>query len=278
MTVAPFRAAGGAPKTGGVIPRDANGGAPTLTVLVEPDAAEARLLEFLLEEAGHPVQLAGGAAEAVRLALDGGADALILEAELGASDGYSLCQELRGRGFKAPVLFLSQRGERADKLKAFDSGADDFLVKPYDPQELLARLESAARRFRNADHDLMGRLLRVGDVELSVGELAVTVGRRRVFLSPTEARLLECLMRNSPITLSRDTLIDRAWPNDFASDTNRVDVYVARLRRKLERDSTRPEYIHTVRGMGYAFRPPAARVSELRIAGEDGLTAPGAAC
>jgi DNA-binding response OmpR family regulator len=143
-------------------------------------------------------------------------------------------------------------------MRAFESGADDFIAKPYDPKELLARVDAAGRRWFNADRQTLGNVLRVGNAELAISDMKfIADGRQPVHLTPTEMRLLECMMRNSSITITRETLIDRAWPNDFIADTNRVDVYVGRLRRKIERHPAEPEYIHTVRGVGYVFRPPA---------------------
>jgi len=228
-----------------------------MKVLVrEHDSITGKLLRFILSEAGHQVVLALSAAETLRAAIGFGTNAVVLETGP-AGDDYDLCKELRGRGYNGPLLCISQRGEIADKLRAFECGADDFIVKPFDPRELIARLESAARRFRRADQQAPGTIVRVGDAELSIGELTFRVdGRRPVLLTPTEMRLLECLMRNPSVTISRDTLIDRVWNNGFVADTNRVDVFIGRLRKKIERDMARPDYIQSVRGIGYVFRRP----------------------
>ena len=229
-----------------------------MRVLVrEHDSMTGRLLRFILSEAGHQVVLALSAAETVRAAIGFGTNAVVVETGLPAGDGYDLCKELRGQGYNGPLLCISQKGEISDKLRAFECGADDFIVKPFDPREFIARLESAARRFRRADQQALGNIVRVGDAELSIGELTFRVnGRRPVQLTPTEMRLLECLMRNPSITISRNTLIDRVWNNGFVGDTNRVDVFIGRLRKKIERDISRPEYIQSVRGIGYVFRRP----------------------
>jgi two-component system, OmpR family, response regulator RegX3 len=228
------------------------------TVVLDPDLLAAKMLRLVLSEAGYSVLLVNSPAMAIAHVGTHEVQAVLLETTLPGMSGYQLCKELRGRGYSGPLVFVSQQTDIVAKLRAFDSGADDYVVKPFDPQELIARVDSIRRRCSRADHQAMGNVLAVGDAELAVSDLTLTIrGRRPVVLTPTEMRLLECLMRNSGITISRDTLIDRAWPHDFIADTNRVDVYVARLRKKVERDPVNPDHIKTVRGVGYVFRPSA---------------------
>ncbi len=229
-------------------------------VVVDPNPMTAKLLRFVLMEAGHEVVLVRTVDEALAQVVGRETDAVLLEVDLPDMDGFVLCKELRARRYNGPLIFVTERGETADKVRAFDYGADDFIVEPFDPLELLARVQSVTRRFKQADYQALGTILKVGDAELSIGELTFRAGGRPpVLLTPTEMRMLECLMRNAQITISRDTLIDRTWGYDFVGDSNRVDVYVRRLRKKIERDPAHPEYIHTVRGIGYVFRPPDCR-------------------
>jgi two-component system response regulator RegX3 len=224
-------------------------------VVLDPDPMSARVLGFVLHEAAYDVVLATTPSAVLGEVAGHDTHAVVLEAELGGTTGHQLCRELRGRGYTGPLIFVSRATDAASRIRGLESGADDVVSKPYDSAELMARVDSIARRCRRADHQAMGNLLSIGDAELHVTNLTFTIdGRRRVYLSPTEMRVLECLVRNNGITVTRDTLIDRAWPNDFIADTNRVDVYIGRLRRKIERDPTNPEYIHTVRGIGYVFR------------------------
>jgi len=234
-------------------------------VVIDPDQTAARLVGFILGEAGHTVVQATTAAAGLHAVFERETDAVLLEAELPDLDGWELCKELRGRRYTGPLIFVSEQGSTRAKVRAFEHGADDFIVEPYDPAELVARVGAVARRCQRADYQAMGTVLKVGDVELAIGELTVRVaGREPVLLTPTEMRLLECLMRNSQITISRETLIERTWGYDFVGESNRVDVYISRLRKKLERDPAAPEYLHTVRGVGYVFRPaPRANVTEL---------------
>ena len=229
-------------------------------VVVEPAQLAGRVLEFVLADAGHEVAVVASAAAALGAVVGRETDAVLAATDLAqpGPDGYALGKELRARRYAGPLLFLGPSDLVDEKLRAFAVGADDYLVAPCDPRELLARLEAAARRFRAADRQALGTILRAGDAELSIGELTFRRdGCAPAELTPTELRLLELLMRNQGITLSRDTIIERTWGYDMVGDSNRVDVYIRRLRKKVEDDPERPEYIHTARGLGYAFRPPA---------------------
>ena len=229
-------------------------------VVVEPERIAGKVLEFVLNDAGHEVALARDAAGALDAVVGRETDAVLLPTELPrpGPDGYALCQELRARRYAGPLLFVSPRRETADKVRAFDVGADDYLVAPFDPLELIARVLAIVRRYRAHDRQGLGTVLRVGDAELSLGELTFRrEGRAPETLTPVEMRLLECLMRNQQITIGRDTLIERVWGFDYLGDSNRVDVYIRRIRTKVEDRPDRPTYLHTVRGLGYVFRAPA---------------------
>ncbi|HUZ00242.1 MAG TPA: response regulator transcription factor [Thermomicrobiaceae bacterium] len=224
-------------------------------VVVDPEPVQAKLLGFILQEAGHTVTLVPTGTQALATVPAHETAAVLLDAELPDMTGTDLCKELRARRYSGPMIFVSHRSHRNDKISAFDHGADDYVVEPYDPQELLARVDAVVRRCRHADFHPLGTVLKVGEVELSIGELTVRTDLgREITLTPTEMRILECLMRNSPITISRDTLIERTWGYDFAVEGNRVDVYIMRLRKKLEVDPARPQLLQTVRGIGYVFR------------------------
>ncbi len=235
-------------------------------VIVDSDAANGRFLSFVLTDAGHEPVLAQNAAAAFTNIIGIETDAVLLETDLPDLNGFDLCKELRGYRYNGPLMFVTHNVNTRDKIKALNYGADDYLVKPFDPLELLARLDTIARRFRQSDYQGLGTVLKVKQAELSIGELTYRVeGREPELLTPTEMRMLECLMRNAQITISRDTLIERTWGFSFEGDTNRVDQYIRRLRKKIEVDPHRPEYIHTVRGMGYVFRTPETSSPALDI-------------
>jgi DNA-binding response OmpR family regulator len=233
-------------------------------LVVDPDPLSGKLLSALLVDAGYEPELVSPG-QAIAAASEREVHLVVVEVDLHGASGFQLCTELRSRSYRGGLIFVSEQHDPATVVQAFEAGGDDFVARPFNPHELIARMHAISRRTDRADQIAMGRVVKVGETELSTGDLTLRVASRPpVLLTPTEMRLLECLMRNASITISRDTLIDRAWPNSFIADTNRVDVYVRRLRRKLEPDASHPQYLHTVRGMGYVFRPPAAsRVIEL---------------
>lgn len=230
-------------------------------VVAEPERLAGRMLEFVLADAGHEVVVVADATAALGAVVGRETGAVLTTTALPKPgiDGFALCKELRARRYTGPLLFISPRDAVDDKVHAFAMGADDYLVAPCDPRELLARVDAVARRFHVADRQGLGTLIRAGDAELSLGELTVRRdGREPAVLTPVEMRLLECLMRNQGITIGRETLIERVWGFDFLGDSNRVDVYIRRVRKKVEDDPEWPAYIHTVRGIGYVFRAPEA--------------------
>ncbi len=224
-------------------------------VIVNPELTAAKLIGFVLEEAGHSAVLTTSAYEALHEVRGRGADLVVLEIDLADQDGYALCKELRRQRYEGAIIFVTKRQDLEEKLRAFNYGADDFIVDPFDPLELVARVDSITRRYKRVDHQALGTILKAGDAELSINTLTFRItGQEPVVLTPTELRLLECLMRNSEITVSQDTLVERAWGDEFSTESNLLAVYIQRLRKKIEHEPNAPERIQTVRGIGYVFR------------------------
>jgi two-component system response regulator RegX3 len=232
------------------------GAAQRRVLVLEPDPLDASMLLGLLGESSYTAVLVSGVVDLLSCAAHSDTHAVLVEVDLHGVTAHQVCDQLRESGYRGPLIFLSRRPDPAVRVAALRRGADDFVVKPYDPHELVARLEAVARRTFSSDHLASGDVVRVGDAELAISEMRFTAdGRRPVYLTPTEMRLLECLMRNRSMTIRRERLIERAWPDDYLADNNRIDVYVARLRKKIELDPVHPQYIQTVRGSGYVFRP-----------------------
>ncbi len=234
-------------------------------VVVNSDKAMSRLIRFVLSQAGHDTVLTSSAADAENAVDEDRTDAVLLDAELADTDGCVVCRNLRNHDYSGPIIFVSGRRDIKTKLRAFENGADDYMVEPFDPQELVARIEVVARRCRRSVIETSPTVLRIGAAELVISELKFHNGDgREVLLTPTEMRLLECLMRNAETTVSREALIERTWGYDFVGDSNRVEVYVARLRKKIEHNPSEPRLLHTIRGLGYVFRVDSATTSRSR--------------
>lgn len=232
-------------------------------VIVDDDPVTAKVLRFLLEDEGYSTSMVHRGSQVVSEVTGRETGLVLLDVNLPDLDGFTLTKHLRARRYFGPIILLTGRSELADKVQGFRNGADDYVTKPYEPLELLARVESVLRRSRNADQQPLGRVLRVEDAELSLGELNYRSSVvEATVLTPTEMKLLEVLMRNSWLVISRETLIERVWGYDFIGDTNRVDVYIRRIRRKIEPDPQNPRYLHTVRGIGYVFRVDAQAAIE----------------
>jgi DNA-binding response OmpR family regulator len=226
-------------------------------VIVNHVGIMGRLMQFILTEAGHEAVLTRSANEGLRAIIGRDTDGVLLDIDLPDVSGHELCRELRSKDYSGPVIFVSERRDVQDKLRAFGDGADDYIVEPFDPQELVARLEVVARRRPQVDREPPGTILKAGDADLRISELTFeSAGRPAVQLTPTEMRLLEYLMRNIGRTIGRERLIERTWGYAYQGDSNRIDVYIARLRKKIERNPRKPEYLITIRDVGYVFRLP----------------------
>ncbi|HEX3723770.1 MAG TPA: response regulator transcription factor [Nitrolancea sp.] len=230
-------------------------------VLIGSETGALDLLDFVLRDSGHETVVVPSE-EGLHEAIDQQTDVVFIRADIQGIDGCRCCMELRARGCSDPIIFVSQKRAMREKVRAFDHGADDYIIEPYNSLELMARMNAVVRRCRMGDSQSSGDVLTVGDLELSFGAQTVTVGDEPpTLLTPTEMRILECLMRSPEMTISRETLIERTWGYDFVGEGNRLDVNILRLRRKLESDPANPRYLHTVRGAGYAIRPSSPRES-----------------
>ncbi len=228
-------------------------------LLLDPDPLIAKMLAFLLGDAGYQTTTRADPRRVAAFLTENAVDLILLDVLLPYIDGLTLCTTLRREHPDIPVIFLSARSMVADRVAGLKAGADDYLAKPFEPTELLARVQTVLRRYRRAERHCFGTLIRAGDTALDLGALQFTAPTRRsVLLTPTEMKILECLMRNANAVVSRETLIERTWGYDCEGETNRVDVYIRRLRQKIEADPGTPVYLHTVRGMGYTFRPAGA--------------------
>ena len=223
-------------------------------LVVDDDDAVREALRRALQLEGYEVELASDGAEALdRLKLDSvEPDALVLDVSMPRLDGLEVCRRLRRGGSKLPVLMLTARDEVADRVAGLDAGADDYVVKPFALEELLARLRALLRRTSGTSEEV----LRFADVELDPSTRIVTRGGDPIELTRTEFSLLELFMLNPRQVLTRSVIFERVWGYDFGFGSNSLDVYVGYLRRKTELGGG-PRLIQTVRGVGYALREAA---------------------
>ena len=226
----------------------------TMRILVVDDELAVRTsLERALRLEGYDVDLASDGVEALERLPETEPDALILDVLMPRMDGIAATTQLRARGNRTPILLLTARDAVADRVAGLDAGADDYLVKPFALEELLARLRALLRRTGASSGD--GKLA-FADLTLDAGTREVRRGDRSIELTRTEFLLLELFMLNPKQVLTRQLIFERVWGYDFGPSSNALEVYVGYLRRKLERDGE-PRLIHTVRGVGYALREPA---------------------
>jgi two-component system response regulator MprA len=220
-------------------------------LVVDDERAVRESLRRALELEGYDVQLAVDGAEAIeRLGTNNGEpDAVVLDVLMPGMDGIDVCRYLRRTGNTTPVLMLTARDAVGDRVAGLDAGADDYLVKPFALEELLARVRAMLRRASPGPEEVF----RFADVELSPSRREVTRAGEPVQLTRTEFNLLELFLRNPRQVLTRSVIFERVWGYDFGFASNSLDVYIGYLRRKTEAGG-RPRLIHTVRGVGYALR------------------------
>jgi len=218
-------------------------------LVVEDERRLAQVVRRVLEEEGHTVDLAHDGEEGLAMATDGSHDVIVLDILLPGMDGFEVCRALRRDRMDTPVLLLTALDGIDDRVRGLDAGADDYLPKPFAFQELLARLRALGRRKVQAREP----------THLEVNGLRLDLRRRRadreghaIELSPKEFSLLEFLMRNEGRVVTRTQILDHIWGYDYGTDSNLVDVYMAYLRRKVDRGNGR-KLIRTVRGVGYAL-------------------------
>jgi len=222
-------------------------------VLVAEDDKSVRdsLVRALTFE-GYEVSTAEDGAEALMAVLETQPDVILLDILMPHVDGLTACRRLRERGDRTPVLMLTARHEVSDRVAGLDAGADDYLVKPFALDELLARLRALLRRTNMSEDS--EEVLRVGDLSLDPARRQAWRADRELELTKTEFDLLELLLYNAGIVLSRDQIYERIWGFDFETSSKSLDVYISYLRRKTE-EAGETRLIHTVRGVGYTARP-----------------------
>jgi Response regulators consisting of a CheY-like receiver domain and a winged-helix DNA-binding domain len=223
-------------------------------LLVEDDAGVGALINKGLSESGHTISVAPDGNIGLDMALNNSFDVLILDIMLPGINGLELCKRLRSKGIHTPILMLTALGSTENIVNGLDSGADDYLVKPFKLAELEARLRSIIRRKQGVAQD-NANTLKVHNLELDTAGKQVSRNGKRINLTSTEYRLLEYLIKNKGRVLSRMEILENVWGIEFNISTNVVDVYINYLRKKIEMEQE-PKLLHTMVGMGYILKAP----------------------
>lgn len=221
-----------------------------MRILVVEDTKDLnRLIVKTLKKSGYSVDGCFDGEEAKLHLLGAEYDAILLDIMMPKLDGYELLRQLRENGVNTPVLFLTAKDAVADRVKGLDLGADDYLVKPFDFDELLARIRAMTRK-RTGNRS---NLFTLADLVVDTGKRTVTRGGEEITLIPKEFTILEHLIRNQGIVLSREQLENRIWNYEYSGNSNNIDVYMSRLRKKIDGDRT-VKLLHTIRGVGWVLR------------------------
>lgn len=226
-------------------------------LIVDDDDEIRELLEFDIASSGYFVDSATNGMEGLNKALNNAYDLILLDVMMPKMNGFEVCRNIRQAKLSVPVLMLTAKGTIDDKTTGFDCGADDYLVKPFDIQEVLLRIRVLLRRnnLQTEEKSLSGEVLKCGDIEILPESLECIIVNRRVKLTPTEFEILYCLMQhfNNPVTLA--TLLDEVWGYDSSEDVRMLRVHVGGLRNKIETNPKNPIYLHTVTNVGYKLTP-----------------------
>lgn len=226
------------------------------TILVVDDEEPIQeLLRFNLEKEGYLVRVAKDGQEALQHVKNDQPDLIVLDLMLPGMDGLEVCRKLRAnpKFQQIPIIMLTAKGEEFDKVLGLELGADDYMTKPFSPRELLARIKARLRR-PNLQEETNEQIIIRGELRVDVTGFRVHVRGEETELTPKEFELLRVLVAHPGKVYSRDELLERIWGYEYDGDTRTVDVHVRHLRLKVERDPSNPEYIETLRGIGYRFK------------------------
>ena len=231
-----------------------------MTLLVVDD--EARIRDLIRKYAafeGYNVEEASNGMEAIEKCRQKNYDLIIMDVMMPKMDGFTACRELRTRGVTVPVIFLSAKGDIVDKGVGFAAGGDDYMVKPFDPRELMMHIEAHLRRaaMRPSSAVPSSGTITVGCLSLDMAQHRATLAGEHVSLTPKEFKILATLAASPGTVLSREQLVEAAWGPEFVGETSSITVFIKKLRAKIEDDPTEPRIIETVWGIGYRLDPEA---------------------
>ncbi len=222
-------------------------------LVIEDEPHLASGLRDALEHHGFAVLVAADGEVGIELALTGRADLILLDVMLPKRDGIQVCRELRRRGIRTPIIMLTAKSQEGDKVEGLDTGADDYVTKPFSVKELLARVRAHLRRA--GDENGGGERVEIGAAVVDFGQYVVFKGSEQYDLTDREVAMLRLMIEHPHEVITRDRLLDDVWGLNAYPTTRTIDTFMYRLRQKLEADSQNPRHLLTVRGAGYKFIP-----------------------
>lgn len=221
-------------------------------LIVEDEAKIARFLELELKHEGYEVLIAGDGRVGLEKALKENVDLIILDIMLPGLSGIEVCRRVRQES-NVPIIMLTAKDDVTDKVAGLDMGADDYMTKPFAIEELLARIRVALNRVKNLNKESKSDILQIGELKLNLASRSAFYGEDELVLTKKEFELLECLMKNKNVALTREQLLNKVWDYEYFGDTNVVDVYIRYLRQKID-EKYGVQLISTVRGVGYIIK------------------------
>lgn len=223
-------------------------------LLVEDEIAIRKFTKINVEKAGFQVLEAGTGEDGVRIALEENPHVVILDVMLPGMNGFEVCDILRNEMPNVGIIMLTAKTQDVDRILGLEKGADDYMVKPFNPQELVLRIQSLVRRIKlTDDDDKKSQVLKYGPFELDSYSKRFTKDNKDIDLTPTELSLIKIFLENVNRAFTREELMQQAWGEDNKADTKIIDVNIRRIRSKIEDDAGRPKYLHTVWGVGYRW-------------------------
>jgi two-component system, OmpR family, alkaline phosphatase synthesis response regulator PhoP len=231
-------------------------------LVVDDEQSIVTLLQYNLEQAGYSVITALDGEQGLEAAVDIRPDLVVLDLMLPKMDGLEVCKQLRQQKINIPILMLTAKDDEFDKVLGLELGADDYLTKPFSPREVVARIKAILRRSQfqsngsDSSQDQEDGLLKLGELKVFPERYEAFFDEQQLELTPKEFELLLYLAKNKGRVLTRDQLLSAVWNYDFAGDSRIVDVHISHLREKIEKDTKKPLYIKTIRGLGYKLEEP----------------------
>jgi two-component system alkaline phosphatase synthesis response regulator PhoP len=229
---------------------------------VDDEQSIVTLLQYNLEQSGYTVITALDGEQGLEAAVDIRPDLVVLDLMLPKMDGLEVCKQLRQQKINIPILMLTAKDDEFDKVLGLELGADDYLTKPFSPREVVARIKAILRRSQlqsngsESNQDQEEGLLKLGELKVFPERYEAFFDEQQLELTPKEFELLLYLAKNKGRVLTRDQLLSAVWNYDFAGDSRIVDVHISHLREKIEKDTKKPLYIKTIRGLGYKLEEP----------------------